>query len=150
LLDLGTEKNEVYKSLIGELNQAYPDKVYVMPTSDAMVLAVEHFHRGELPGVEGIHALIGKQERSLWRDRLGHLGPGFGQLEGYVFYATLYGRSPALIEKKIRFNDSGYPSHELDLVFRKIAWQAVINNPLSGVTDDNNDGIADGRAEPQK
>jgi hypothetical protein len=80
----------------------------------------------------------------LWRDRLGHLGPGFGNLEGYVFYATLYGRSPERIEGDIHFGGSpDYPSRELDRVFREIAWQAVVNNPLSGVTDKDGDGIRD-------
>lgn len=139
---LGKEKNESTAELVGALNRQYPGKVFVMPTSDAMVLAVEYYHRGELPGVEGIHTFVGKKERSLWRDRLGHLGPGFGQLEGYVFYATLYRRSPELIEGDIKFaGNSGYPSRELDRVFRKIAWQAVIHNPLSGVTDQDKDGV---------
>jgi hypothetical protein len=31
----------------------------------------------------------------------------------------------------------------LDKVFRKIAWQAVVNNPLSDVTDRNENGIGD-------
>ena len=63
-----------------------------------------------------------------------------------IFYATLYGRSPELIKGDVPFNDKGgYPSRELDRVFRKIAWQAVVNCPLSGVTDKNRDGIGDAR-----
>ncbi len=96
--------------LIEDLNKKHPSKVYVLPTCEAMVLAVQHYHRGELPGVEGIHSAIGKRERSLWRDRLGHLGPGFGNLEGYVFYATIYGRSPELIDEQVPFESSDYPS----------------------------------------
>ncbi|MFC1596561.1 hypothetical protein ACFL5Q_01260, partial [Planctomycetota bacterium] len=85
-------------------------------------------------------------ERSLWRDRLGHLGPGFGHLEGYVFYCTMYGRSPELINGDITFGGlQDYPSRELDRVFRKIAWQAVVNNPLSGVTDEDGNGVGDDR-----
>ena len=34
----------------------------------------------------------------------------------------------------------------LDKIFRKIAWPAVINNPLSDVTDKNNNGIGDAMA----
>ena len=118
--------------------------VFILPTSDAMVLAVKYYLRGELPGIEGIHRVIGKKERSLWRDQIGHLGPGFERLEGYVFYATLYGRSPELIDRKIDFKDEGdFPSPELDRMFRKIAWQAVINHPLSGVTDHDGNGIGD-------
>ncbi len=143
---LGKEKHATYETLIGTLNNSYPDKIFVLPTSDAMVLAVQAYRRGELPGVEGVHQYVGQKERSLWRDRLGHLGPGFGNLEGYVFYATMYGRSPELINGDVAFRtQSGYPSRELDRVFRKIAWQAVIENPLSGHVDKNRDGISDNR-----
>ena len=143
---LGQEKHAVYEKLVGTLNEKYPGKVFVLPTCEAMVLAVQYYHRGELPGVEGLHAFVGKKERSLWRDRLGHLGPGFGNLEGYVFYATMYGRSPELIDGDIRFGGSSdYPGPELDSVFRKLAWQAVVNNPLSGVTDQNKNGVDDQR-----
>ncbi|MEM9160955.1 MAG: hypothetical protein AAGB46_18040 [Verrucomicrobiota bacterium] len=141
---LGAEKNEAYGELLEKLREENPGKVFMLPTSDAMVLAAKHFLRGELPGIEGMHKAVGGKDRSLWRDRLGHLGPGFDRLEGYVFYATLYGRSPELIEKKIRFEDKGsFPSPELDRIFRKITWQAVINHPLSGVTDEDGDGIGD-------
>lgn len=143
---LGKEKYATYGTLVGNLNESYPGKVFVLPTSDAMVLAVQAYHRGELPGVEGVHQYVGQKKRSLWRDRLGHLGPGFGNLEGYVFYATMYGRSPELIEGDVPFKgQSDYPSRELDRVFRKIAWQAVIGNPLSGHVDKNADGISDSR-----
>ena len=141
---LGKAKQAGYEKFLGTLNQKYPDKVFILPTSAAMVLAVEYYHRGELPGIEGVHRSVGGKERSLWRDPLGHLGPGFERLEGYVFYATLYGRSPELIEDEIQFGGSGkFPSAELDRAFRKIAWQAVTNNPLSGVTDRDGDGIGD-------
>lgn len=143
---LGKEKNEIYGKIVGALNAKYPDKVFILPTSDAMVLAVQHYHRGELPGIEGIHRSVGKKERSLWRDPLGHLGPGLGHLEGYVFYATLYGRSPELIDGDISFGASlDFPSRELDRVFRKIAWQAVVGNPRSGVTDRDENGVGDDR-----
>jgi hypothetical protein len=143
---LGQEKREIYGEILRALRRDYPDKVYVLPTSDAMVLAVDYYHRGELPGVEGIHMSVGKKERSLWRDRLGHLGPGFGRLEGYVFYATIYGRSPEKINGDIRFGGpADYPSRQLDRVFRRIAWQAAINHPLSGVVDANQNGVSDDR-----
>jgi hypothetical protein len=144
---LGKEKHAGSRQLMAALNKKYPGKVFVMPTSAAMVLAVQYYHRGELPGIEGIHRAVGKKERSLWKDPLGHLGPGFDRLEGYVFYATIYRKSPLLIEGDVNFgNKSGnFPSRELDKVFRKIAWEAVVNNPLSGVTDKDGDGIGDAR-----
>lgn len=144
IAQMGREKHAIYADIIATLNQAHPGKVYILPTCDAMVLAAAAFHRGELPGVEGIHAVIGKKERSLWRDQLGHLGPGFDRLEGYVFYSTLYGRSPELIEGDVPFADPPeFPGKELDRAFRKIAWKAVTGNPLSGVTDADGDGVSD-------
>ncbi len=141
---LNQERNEGYTDLINTLRKDYPDKVFIMPTADAMTRAAKHFTRGELPGIEGLHKVIGGKERSLWRDQLGHLGPGFERLEGYVFYATLYGKSPELITQKIQFGgDPKFPGPALDKVFRKIAWQAVIHHPLSGVKDEDRDGIAD-------
>lgn len=146
VINLRKEKQAATKELIGSLNKNYPDKVFVLPTSEAMTLAVQYFHRHELPGVQGLHKFVGKKERSIWRDHLGHLGPGFGDLEGYVFYATIYGRSPELIKDGIRpRNKDSFPSGELDRVFRKIAWEAAVNDPLSGVADENENGIADNR-----
>ena len=133
-------------TLIKALNDDYPGKVFVLPTSEAMVLAVESYHRGDLPGIDGLHKVVGKQERSLWIDARGHLGPGFNRLEGYVFYATVYGRSPELIEGDVPFGGpADFPSHELDREFRRIAWQAALNNPLSGVVDANKNKISDDR-----
>ncbi len=138
------EKRAIYSKLVKSLREGHGEKVFILPTSDAMLLSAQHYLRGELPGVEGINSIIGKKNRSLWRDKLGHLGPGFERLEGYVFYATIYARSPELIKKDIKFGgNADYPSQELDQIFRKIAWQAVIGHPLSGVRDENADGIGD-------
>ncbi len=138
---IGTEKRELYAGLIEALREKHGDRVFIMPTSDAMTLAAKKYLRGELPGVEGINLVLGGKEKSLWRDTLGHLGPGFERLEGYVFYATIYGKSPELIESDIPFGNSpkmpqsGYPSEELDRIFRKIAWKAVTGHRFSGVTE---------------
>ena len=61
-----------------------------------------------------------------------------------MFYATIYGRSPELIESDIPFGGDGdFPSEQLERTFRKIAWQAVVGHPLSGVKDQDRDGIKD-------
>ncbi len=131
---MGKGRRETYEHVLKPLTKKYPGKVFVLPTSDAMVLAAKYFLRGELPGIEGVHRVIGNKERSLWKDQLGHLGPGLERLEGYVFYATLYQRSPELIDRAIDFGgDTDFPSPELDRMFRKIAWQAVEQNPFSGL-----------------
>lgn len=120
------------------------DEVYILPTRAAMTEAAKRFIRGELPGVEGLYKVIGGKKSSIWADQRGHLGPGFDRLEGYVFYATLYGKSPELISAPIKFNrNPSFLSADLDEIFREIAWKAVVEHPLSGVTDKNKNGIGD-------
>ena len=140
---MGDEKRKIYIEIVEKLREDYPNRVFILPTSDAMVLAAKYQRQGKLPGIEGFHKVIGGKERSLWRDQLGHIGPGFDRLEGYVFYATLYGKSPEALGIWGTRNESDFPSAELDRIFRKIAWQAVTNHHLSGVRDDNGDGVKD-------
>jgi hypothetical protein len=148
---LAREKHASTEKLIAALDDKYAAKVHIMPTSDAMVLAVQAYYEGRLTGIKGINRWLCGKTYSIWRDQLGHLGPGFERLEGYVFYATVYRRSPALIEGDIPFKpmvdkklgELDPPSRELDRLFRRIAWEAVINNPLSDVTDRDRDGIGD-------
>ena len=65
----------------------------------------------------------------------------------YVFYATIYGKSPELISEPIKFSswnsNPSFLSDELDKIFREIAWKAVVEHPLSGVADENRNGIGD-------
>ena len=145
LTSLEAEKHEVFKALINGMQEKYPDKIYIAPTSLAVTKAAVLQVKGELPGVESLHKLITGKDRSIWRDHRGHLGPGFDRLEGYVFYATLYKKSPELIKNSIdvQGRNQDYPSPALDKLMRKIAWQAVIENPLSGVIDTNGDGVGD-------
>ena len=87
--------------------------------------------------------MIGGKDLNL-EGQIGHIHPGLESLEGYVFYATLYGKSPELIAAPIKFNnDSNLPNAALDKIFREIAWKAVVEHPLSGVTDENKNGVGD-------
>ena len=122
---------------IAVLDKHYPDKVHVLPTCEAMLGALDLYFKGTLPGIKGLNRKIDGTTPAIWSDG-GHLGVGMEWLEGYVFYATLYKKSPELIPTQSPFNDDA-----LDKVFRKIAWQAVVNNPLSDVTDRNGNGIGD-------
>ena len=135
--------NDVFTELVTAIRET-TNKVYILPTNAAMTEAAKRFNRGELPGVEGLYKVIGGKEHSIWADQRGHLGPGFDRLEGYVFYATIYGKSPELISEPIKFsNNPSFLSDELDKIFREIAWKAVVGHPLSGVTDKNGNGIVD-------
>ena len=44
----------------------------------------------------------------------------------------------------------GSPRGGARRTFRKIAWQAVIGNALSGVVDKDGDGVGDDRVRPQR
>ena len=140
---LSANANTGFAGLVKTLRES-TDEVYILPTHAAMTEAARRFIRGELPGIEGLYKVIGGKERSIWRDQIGHLGPGFDRLEGYVFYATLYGKSPELISEPIKFKDGqNFPSAVLDKIFREIAWKAVVGHPLSGVVDKNKNGTGD-------
>ena len=131
--------SKVTAKLIAGIDKRFPNKVHIMPTNEAMLGALEHYFQGRLPGVKALNRRTEGKSPSIWSDG-GHLGEGMAWLEGYVFYATIYKRSPELIKHK------GMPrgvNDELDAIFRKIAWEAVINNPLSDVTDKNGNGIGD-------
>lgn len=143
---MGKATTEAFNQMVDELNRKHGGIVHVIPTCEAMVLAVQYFNRGALPGIEGIHKSVGGKQRSLWRDQAGHLGPSLMILEGYVFYATIYGRSPESIKDSPQWTPrNGLPTEALDKVYREIAWKAVLNNPHSGVQDANQNGIADDR-----
>jgi hypothetical protein len=122
---------------IAAIDEHYPDKIHVLPTCDAMMGALELYFKGNLPGIKGLNRQVNGASPAIWSDG-GHLGVGMDRLEGYVFYATLYKKSPELIQANLPFHNEA-----LDKIFRKIAWQAVINNPLSDVTDRNANGIGD-------
>ncbi|MEM7393115.1 MAG: hypothetical protein AAF492_12290, partial [Verrucomicrobiota bacterium] len=140
--ELSRESDERHTELIQAIDKAFPGKVHIMPTSDAMMAVLRLYYQGKLPGIEGINRSIGKKKRSIWVDTLGHLGPGFDWLEGYVFYASVYQRSPEKLNAIS--GDQKLPDPKLDTIFRRVAWEAVINNPLSDVTDRNGNGIGDG------
>jgi len=133
----GVKINTEITKRIAVLDKHYPDKVHVLPTCEAIIGALELYFKGDLPSIKGLNRQVNGATPAIWRDG-GHLGAGIEWLEGYVFYATLYKKSPELIATQSPLNND-----PLDKIFRKIAWQAVINNPLTDVTDKNGNGIGD-------
>jgi hypothetical protein len=129
----------VTTKLVSKIDERYPSKFHVLPTNEAMLSALELYFQGKLPGIKGLNRKVDGKTPSIWSDG-GHLGKGMEWLEGYVFYAALYEKSPEPITRRPPKN---MLSAELDKLFRKIAWQAVVKNPLSGVTDKNENGIGD-------
>jgi hypothetical protein len=58
--------------------------------------------------------------------------------EGYIYFASLYKKSPELVDVKSTVFD-----RDLDRTMRRVAWKAVVNYPLAGIDDDNQNGVAD-------
>lgn len=140
---ISVHADTLFSDLVKTLRET-TEKVYIIPTHAAFTEVAKRFLRGELPGYKGLYKVIGGKDPSIWRDQIGHIHPGLESLEGYVFYATLYGKSPELIAAPIKFNnDSNLPNAALDKIFREIAWKAVVEHPLSGVADENKNGVGD-------
>ena len=111
------EKYELFKGLISGMQEEYPHKIYIIPTSLAVTKAAVLQVQGELPGVKSLHKMVTGEDRSIWRDHRGHLGTGFDAWKA-MSYSTLYQKSPELIENEINFagGQQAYPSNELDSV----------------------------------
>ena len=131
--------NEKFKQGVEGLSGKYPGKLHVIPMNDGICELLKLLLDKRLPYIQKVDSQ--KQPvPGIYVDG-GHLdekNSGMEWFEGYVYYATLYKRSPALIPSKFKV-----PDEELDKVFRRVAWQVVTHHPLSGVTDKDGDGIGD-------
>jgi len=134
------------KGLLTALNKKYPGKVRLIPVGDSLCELLKLYYANDLPGIEGLSKHLCGKEHTIWRDG-GHIGKYMNWWEGYVYYAALYKKSPALIEAE--FEVSRYNA-ELDKRMRQCAWKAVVNNPHTGITDKNENGIADEIEEPPR
>jgi hypothetical protein len=141
---MATQKRDFYIDIVTTAREQTTERFFILPTNDAVTLVAKMYNAGKLPQMDGLHKAIGGNERSVWRDYLGHIAREIDRLEGYVFYAALYGKSPELIKAPIVFDgDPGYPDLEMDQIFRRVAWLAVVGHPLSGVVDADNNKIGD-------
>lgn len=124
--------------VVDELRKNYPSKVRVIPVGLAMCEMLRLYFAGELPGIDGVSQHLG-QQRCLYSDG-SHLceASGMQWFEGYVYYASLYKKSPELVDVK-----STVFNRELDETMRRVAWKAVVDYPLAGIDDDNMNGVAD-------
>ncbi len=76
-----------------------------------------------------------KQQEDLFTDELGHGKPPLMALVGYVNFATMYRRSPIglpvpAILKQAQLGDQ---EEALNQLLQQLAWDAVVEHPLSGV-----------------
>lgn len=106
------------------VNGQYPGTVRVIPVGNAMLLLRTWMEDGRVPG-------LSKVRGDLYRDNI-HPTPVVGVLEGYVYFACVYGRSPVGLPNPFREEGIG---DELNTVLQRVAWSAATQHPLSGVED---------------
>ena len=131
-------EKEYFTPGFGALNKMYPGRVHFIPSGSAVVELIRRYYAKQVPAFDCLSENFGGK-CGIYRDG-SHLSKtsGVEHLIGYVYYATLYHRSPTLIEKPTPDIEA-----QLDTQLREIAWRAVIESPLSGVKDQDADGMAD-------
>jgi len=114
---------------IRELNQKYDKTVlYIAPAPQAVIALREKIIAAETPGL--------MVQEDLFTDELGHGKPPLMALVGYVNFATMYRRSqiglpvPEIL-KQAKLGDQ---KELLNQSLEELAWNAVIEHPLSGVS----------------
>jgi hypothetical protein len=108
------------------LNQSIGhDAVYIVPVSDAVFALRERIATGTAPGLA--------KQTDLFRDDLGHPQAPLAELVTYCHFATIYQRSP--VGLPVPADLKSLPqAEELNHLLEQLAWDAVSNYPLSGVT----------------
>ncbi|MDB5384710.1 MAG: hypothetical protein JWM11_356 [Planctomycetaceae bacterium] len=113
---------------IRELNKKYGKTVlYVAPAPQAVIALREKIIAGQAPGL--------KVQEDLFTDELGHGKPPLEALVAYCNYAVIYRRSPVglpvpAILKQAKLGDQ---EDNLNKLLQDLAWEAVLQHPLSGV-----------------
>lgn len=107
------------------LNQsAGREAVFIVPASEAIFALRERLVEGKAPGL--------KKQSELFRDPLGHPNAQLAQLVAYCHFATIYKRSPVGLPVPAALK-SLPQAVELNRLLQELAWDAVVNYPMSGV-----------------
>jgi hypothetical protein len=113
---------------IRDLNKKQGKTVlYVVPAAQAVIALREKIIAGQAPGL--------KSQEDLFTDELGHGKPPLQALVAYCNFAVIYRRSPVglpapNILKQAKLGDQ---EEKLNRLLQELAWDAVVQHPLSGV-----------------
>jgi hypothetical protein len=111
---------------VKELNGRIPDaRIAVVPCGEAVLALRAKVIAGEAPGVS--------RQSELFTDVLGHPGPQIRALSAYCHFAVMYRRDPAglpVVSPLAKLPEA----ERLNRLLQSIAWKAVSEHPLSGVT----------------
>lgn len=138
-----TEVQTLLQPLYDDFDRRYPGKVRFIPAGAAVCEMIHRYYDGRLPEFDCVSEHLGGT-CGIFRDG-GHLSKvsGLEWLDGYVYFAALYGRSPESIRD---WRPQGV-AENVDQAMRQAAWKAVCSSPYSGVVDADQDGVDDDRCE---
>jgi hypothetical protein len=97
--------------------------VYVVPVGEAVLRLREKVIAGGVPGIT--------RQSELFSDPIGHAKPPVLWLAAFCQFACIYRRDPA----EVTFTEPvpGRPAPELEQLLKRIAWEAALDEPLSGL-----------------
>ena len=111
---------------VKELNGRIPGaRIAVVPCGEAVLALRAKVIAGEAPGVS--------RQSELFTDVLGHPGPQIRALSAYCHFAVMYRRNPTglpVVSPLAKLPEA----ERLNRLLQSIAWKAVSEHPLSGVT----------------
>jgi hypothetical protein len=116
---------------IRELNKKHGKTVlFVVPAPQAVIALREKIIAGQAPGLT--------MQEDLFTDELGHGKPPLKALVAYCNFAVIYRRSPVglpvpAILKQAKLGDQ---EDKLNRLLQELAWDAVLQHPLSGLRPD--------------
>ncbi len=112
-----------------KLNGKYGKPVLsVVPVGQAVIALREEIIAGQAPGL--------KQQEDLFADAIGHAKPPLQALVAYCHFAVIYRRSPVGLPIPAVLEKANHPEWDakLNRLLQELAWDAVTQHPLSGVT----------------
>jgi hypothetical protein len=102
--------------------------LYIVPVGQAALELRERIVAGKAPGL--------KNQEELFQDAVGHAQPPLQALATYCHFAVIYRRNPTglpLLAVLKKAKNPGWRDEKLNRMLQELAWEAVIQHPLSGV-----------------
>jgi len=127
-----TKQNDLYRKSIErhvrDINQRLgKTSVFVVPVGAASILLREKIIAGKAPRL--------KVQWRLFTDNWGHATAPLKTLAAYCNFAVIYRRSPVGLPMPPELQRNAEFAHPaLNLLLQEIAWQAVTENPMTGVS----------------
>lgn len=129
--ELRKRHDPLFKSmdeLVQDMNKKLGKTVmYIVPAPQAVIVLREKIIAGQAPGL--------KSQSDLFTDAIGHGTPVLKTLVSYCNYAVMYRKSPVglPVPEILKSAKLGENEEKLNRLLQELAWDAVVNHPLSGV-----------------